>query len=155
MTLLSFMFLIFKTNKTLSCFTRLISLHDFFNSLNGKSACFQNFSHFNFVILNFYSQQSNQNKQKMQDAVLPEVFSSKNLYIMLPKKYPLLMCAVLKEENRCLNFCVVSQSKLLAWRSDVLERSIFQKPAVTFDCPLWTWFLMQNILHTGHITEEL
>lgn len=40
MTLLSFMFLILKTNKALSCFTRLISLHIFFNSLNGKSACF-------------------------------------------------------------------------------------------------------------------
>lgn len=163
MTLLSFMFLILKTNQTLSCFTRLISLHNYFiiilNSMNEKSICFQNFSYnFSFVILNFQLKwlARYQNKQKTQVAILPKVFSSKTLYIILPKYIKhtknVLMCAVLKEENRCLIICVIS----LAQRSDVLERSKFQKPSVTSDCPVQTWlFLMRNIFHAGLTAEEL
>lgn len=38
----------------------------------------------------------------------------------------------------------------------MLERNRFQKPAVTFDCPVKTWlFLMQTIFHTEHVAEEL
>lgn len=68
------------------------------------------------VILNFQLKwfAEYQNKQKkILLVILPEVFYASQIY-KTHKKYPLLMCAGLKEENRCQNICVVSHSKLLA-----------------------------------------